>query len=337
VMAWTRLVAWLDTREPVTWLALFRIAVGAIIGWTLLDMAQSGAMTLLWLPESAGGLGHIDGNQWLLDLVGTSPAAVFTLVGLALVSAALVTAGLGTRVAALVCGQALLALFSLRPITGGGHDRLITNALWLLVLAPSDRSLSLSARLRTGRWVDPTPMPVWVRWLGIYQLVVTYSITGWQKLGPEWWPWGNLEAVYRSLLQPPWVRAEHLWAGDLFVFTQAMTAATLAWECLFGVLLVWYFARSRGWQLQREVRIVPPRDPRGILAMRTYVRLTALRFGRWPVRAGLLGLGLVFHGMLLVTSDLGPFPFITVAYYLCCFDDADWRWLWARLGGARTA
>ncbi|MEZ4241880.1 MAG: hypothetical protein R3F59_38165 [Myxococcota bacterium] len=205
--------------------------------------------------------------------------------------------GVWSRVAALVTGQALLALFSVAPATGGGHDRLLTIALWLLALSPAGASLSLPTRWRTGRWRDPTPRAAWPRRLLAFPLVVTYTVTGWQKLAPEWWPWGGLTAVYRSLLQPSWARFDLApWLGPLFPVTQAMTLVTIAWECSFPLLLAWWIARRRGG-----------------------------RFARWPVRGVLLGVGVAVHGTLWATSNLGPFPFITLAYYLCCLDDADWR------------
>lgn len=292
-----RFVAWVDEREPVTWLAAFRVAIGAIVLGVIADTWRSGALALLWLPPDAGGLGHLDADWRVAALGGPSAGVTYGLVVVVVVTASLVTAGLGTRVAALVCGQALLGLLSLAPATGGGHDRLLTNALWLLVLAPSDRSWSLGCRIRAGTWSDPSPAPAWPRRLAAWQLVVTYAITGWQKLGDEWWPWGGLEAVYRSLLMPSWARWDLApWLGAAFPITQAMTAATIAWEGGFPVILVWWLARRRGW-----------------------------RFGRWPVRAALLCTGLAMHATLWAATNLGPFPFVTVAYYLALFDHADYE------------
>jgi hypothetical protein len=294
--AWQALEAWVAEREPVTWLALFRVSIGGVVAVDLIDTWSSGALQLLWLPPGAGGLDELAGDWRIRLLGGAEPAAVYAWFVAALLGCASLITGLGSRVGALVAGQALLALFSLAPGTGGGHDRLLTNALWLLVLAPAGASLSLGCRLRTGAWTDPTPRVAWPRRLLAWQLVVTYTVTGWQKLGPEWWPWGGLEAVYRSLLQPSWARWDLAPVlGPLFPVTQAMTAATIAWEGSFPLLVAWWVGRRRGW-----------------------------RIGRWPVRGVLLGIGVVMHSMLWATSNLGPFPFVTLAFYLCCLDERDW-------------
>ncbi|MFO0004418.1 MAG: HTTM domain-containing protein, partial [bacterium] len=94
----------------------------------------------------------------------------------------------------------------MHPFAGGGHDRLFTNALFLLLLSPAGATLSLDARRRTGSFVDPSPRPAWTRTLLVFQLCVVYLVTGVQKLGSEWFPWGGASAVYYALLTPSWAR-----------------------------------------------------------------------------------------------------------------------------------
>jgi hypothetical protein len=295
VSRWQRLVAWIDTREPVRALAVFRVAVAAVVLVTLGDMIGSGSLSALWLPPADGGFDALHDDHWLFAVIGAPDRVrVLALVGATLLGSVLIGLGLGARVAALVTGQLLLALFQLQPGTGGGHDRLITNAMWLLVLAPSDASWSLGCRLRTGRWVDDTPRVAWPRWLIAWQLTVTYTITGWQKLDDVWWPWGDLQAVYLSVLQPSWARWDLAWVAHVFPLTQAMTAVTLWWECTFGVVLIWLALRDR--------------HP---------------RVARMPVRGLYLALGVAVHGTLWATMNLGPFPFITLAFYAGLFRSAD--------------
>lgn len=286
-----RLWSWIDEREPVTTLALFRIAIGLIVVSTVLDVWLSGAAPLLWYPAEDGGIGGMRPDWRVALLGGPSVESARTLSLFVALSGLALSLGLLTRLSALVAGQSFIALASLQPGTDGGHDRLITNALWLLVLSPAGRSLSLDGRLWRGTWTDPAPRVAWPRRLLAWQLVVTYGVTGWQKLGAEWWPWGGYTAVYRSLLQPAWARFDLApWLGYLFPITQLMTAITMLWECGFPVIVLWWWARRR-------------HHP----------------FGRWPVRAILLGTGLLMHGILLLTANLGPFPLVTVAYYLCFF------------------
>lgn len=290
---WDAIVAWVDDKEPVTWMALFRIVVGGIVVVVLGDMITSGALEELWIP-AADGRGPGDWRvRWL---GGPSAAVTWGLAWVGLAGGVSVVLGAGSRVGALVAGQCLMALFSLAPGTGGGHDRLILNALWILVLAPAEASLSLVAWWR-GRLFDPTPRAAWPRRALALQLVVVYFFAGVAKSAPEWWPWGNLEAVYRAVLHAAFAKHDLApYMGVLFPLTQIGSLVTVLWETGFAVMLPWWWARRRGWA-----------------------------FGRWPVRTVMLGTGLVMHFVLWLTSNLGPFPFITVAYYLACFDDKDWR------------
>ncbi|MEM6927048.1 MAG: HTTM domain-containing protein [Myxococcota bacterium] len=299
--AWANVEAWVDEREPVTWMALFRIAIGLVVLNILASITLSGVLPVVWYPIEDGGLGRLAGDWRVAWLGGPSPRVTHALMTGALLGGLSLVLGVGSRVGALVAGQCMIALFSLQPRTGGGHDMLLANALWLLVLAPADRSLSLTAWWRTGRLVDPTRYAAWPRALVCYQITVVYALTGLQKASPEWWPWGGLDAVYRSLLQQSYAKADWSWiVSHYFGVTQLMTIGTVLWEAGFPMLLVWAWARRRGHA-----------------------------FGRWPMRTVFLGTGIVVHGLLWLTLDLGPFPFVTLAFYFAWFDEHDW----ARVGG----
>lgn len=295
---WARWVAAVHAREPLVGLALFRVAIGLVLAWTFGRIAITGVAAELWVPPSEGGIAPLVGD-WRVALTGgPSGASTAALLALAIGGSLFVVAGLGTRVAALVAGQAAVALFSLLPATGGGHDRLLTNAMWLLVLAPSDASLSLACRLRTGHWTDPTPRPAVFRYLAVLQLCVVYTITGLQKLAPEWWPWGGLTAVYRSVLLPDWARWDMTWVAHVFPITQLATAITLFWEVSFCWVGLWLWRRW-GW------------DPRPAYVV----------------------VGIMLHAVLEVSMDLGPFAWATLAFYLCLYDADEYRALARRVVG----
>jgi hypothetical protein len=311
VNLWRRLVACLAHREPATPLALFRIATGLVILVTFADMLLTDTLAAVWYPIAHGGIVDTQDSHWLIEaLGGTDPSVINGLVATVLVSAVLMVVGLGSRIAALVALQGCLALFSLHPGTGGGHDRLIVNGLWLLVLAPSDATLSLWSRIRSGSWVSTKPAPVWVRYLIIYQIVLVYTCTGVQKLGSDWWPWGDLRAVYYSLLTPSWQRWESIaWVADLYPLTQAGTALTLFWEMSWGLVLLalWYRAT---------------RDRSGALR--------AL-FNRLDVRRLYALIGVGVHVGIWAMMNLGPFSWITLTYYLCLWHHDEYARLWRRI------
>src|SRR5262249_45989543 len=142
-------------------------------------------------------------------------------------SGALLALGLGGRVTALVVAQSYLAVSQLNPLCCAGDDRLLSNALWLLVLSRSTVTLSLDCRLRTGRWVSDEPVPAWPRYLAIVQLVLVYGATGLQKMGIDWLPGGGFAALYYILQEPAWVRWDMSWLAWVFPLTQIATA--VAW------------------------------------------------------------------------------------------------------------
>lgn len=303
-----RAAAALRVEEPAHALALTRIGVGITILGMLGAMLWTDSVTPVWLDPADGGLRDLAPRQWLARALGApTPAAVYGLMGAAAAGGLGLSLGLGGRLSAFVALQSLLALFSLHPRTGGGHDRLISNALWLLVLAPSDQSLSLRSWLRSRSWVNPAPVAGWVRWLVIGQLVLMYAGTGLQKVGAEWFPWGDYAAVQRALLSQSWARWDLTAAvAAVAPLIQAATALSWLWEVGFGALplLMWW----------RATRTRPGR-----------LRAVA---NRLDLRAWMAAFGLALHTGLLVTMELGPFSLISMSLYPCLWSGEEWgRWL----------
>ena len=149
---WTRWVRFLSREEAATPLALVRISIGAITLHTLLSIYGHDLMAPLWGNLDEGGILDLSDSNWLVQrLGGASLETSHTLVWACMAASALLIIGVGSRIAALVALQTLIALFSLHPGSGGGHDRLMTNILWLLVFARSDATLSLWCWLRHRR------------------------------------------------------------------------------------------------------------------------------------------------------------------------------------------
>src|SRR5690606_4915887 len=81
-------------------------------------------------------------------------------------------------------------------------DRVMTNICWLLVLGPGTATWSVDAYRRTGFWHDPTPILALARRLGVFQLMLMYTVTGFAKQGSAWFASGEYSAGYRALLNP---------------------------------------------------------------------------------------------------------------------------------------
>lgn len=296
--AWARWVGIWASREPGTALALFRIAIALVCLHTVVDAWHTGIETWVWVDRAEGGVAPVSDSHWLVQaLGGRSLETTWTLMGLAVGGSVSVLLGLGHRVGALVALQAFLAIFSVGNGSGGGHDRLITNALWLLVLAPASSTLSVWCRLRTGRWTSDRPVLAYARYLAVFQLAVMYAMTGLQKVGPAWFPWGDWSAIYRSVLIPTYARADWSAVAWVYPLTQAATALTWLWEISWPVVLFAMWAR--------RTRTRPG-----------WLRATC---NRLDVRTLYVLMGIAMHGTVEVLMNVGPFSLVTMAYYVCAF------------------
>ena len=311
---WTRIADRLAHKEPATPLALFRIAIGLTVLYTLIPMIRADVVRMIWMDRPYGGFRDLEASHWFVAaLGGPTDAAVMILVGLGILGGALLVLGLGARMTALVTLQTMIALFSLHPGSGGGHDRLLQNALWLLVLSPASATLSLDARLfgPDKSFLSPQPVAAWPRYVAIFQLVLVYCTTGLQKLGYEWMPWGGFSALYYALLAPSWQKWDTSWVGHpaAYAFTQFGTATTWLWETFAPLWLLAFWYRAT-----RE-------RPGGLRRL----------FNRWDVRGLWAAYGILLHCVLWTMMDLGPFSLVTMSFYLCLWHHDEYLGLWRRI------
>ncbi len=313
--AWNRIAEALGREEDGTSLALFRIGVGLTVFGELILTWLRGASTALWHAGPAGGIrASLAGHHWVWAWLDPNRAAhVDAVFWATTAAAALVAAGLGTRIAAPVALFGLQALFDLSAGSGGGHDRMFTISLFVLTFARSEVTLSLASRLRTGAWVGAAPATVWPRVLLGWNLALIYVSAGVVKLAAEWLPSGDFRAVYNVLLTAHWARADWAWlVGPLFPLTQVGTALTVLWESTWFAVPLWLVARRGSGRWARRV-------------------------ARLPVRAVYLGIGVVLHGLLWAMANLGPFSPITLTWYAILFAPEEWKGAWHRIAAARGA
>jgi hypothetical protein len=315
---WARLVALLGTTEGAASLALFRAFTGLVLVLNAVHLWGAGTLLPLLTDAAHGGYRPLDPDHWLVSLLGgATPTTAWALSGASFLGGLLMVVGLGGRGAVLLAWLGTMALFALNADTGGGHDRVLTNALYLLLLAPSTRTLSLDCWLRAGRLHDAAArVAAWPRWVGIYQLVLIYGTTGVQKLGLDWFPMGDWLALYYALQLPSWQRVPMEWVArpPWLWLTQAGTAATWAFEVLSPLLLGWFWLR------------------------RTAGRGGWLR--RWALRFDLRRLyalvGLLLHMGIWATMDVGPFSPAMLAWYFLLFRPAEIEAAPARWGIGRA-
>lgn len=295
---WGRWVALLERREPGTSLALFRIAVGLCVIWSIGSVVRADLIDVIWVDRAYGGYRSLgDGDRLLALLGGPRPEVIWPMTWACLAGAAALVLGLGGRLTALIVLQLFLPLSDANSHAGGSDDPLLSNALWLLVLARSTATLSLDCRLRTGRWTSPEQVPSWPRWLAIVQLFLMYGSTGLQKLSASWTPGGGFSALYYILQQPTWQRGDMSWAAQVYPLTQLATALTWTWEVGAPLWLLAFWFRYT-------------RDRPG--------RLRAL-CNRVDLRSIMAGIGLVLHLGILSLMEVGPFSLVALSFYTCLY------------------
>ncbi|WP_428261222.1 HTTM domain-containing protein [Haliangium sp.] len=297
---WRAWVALLSRREPATGLACFRLAVGLVALYSLLSVGLSGLVGVLWIDAAHGGYKPLGAGNWLLSLLGgPQPDTVYPLYGLALALTLAFTAGVGGRVAGRIIAFATLhvylALVMINSEATGGYDLLISNAMWLCVLGDATAALSLRCRLGTGRWIPPTSIPAWPRYLALFQLLLMYTSTGLHKLTADWTPAGGYSALFRVYQDPTWRRFDMDWTAWVYPLTQIATALTWCFEVSALLLLLVLYFRATADRPGRLRRLCNRRD----------------------LRLGFAAMGLCLHLGILVTFNVGPFSWITLAYYLC--------------------
>lgn len=306
-----RWVALTSRRERSTTLAVFRIAVGAVLFFTVASMASSRMAFVLWVDAAHGGLRQLGPGNWLLSaLGGPTPTVIGSLLVVALASAGLVTVGLGGRAPILVALQSYQALYTADPALIGGYDKMISNALWLLFLGRATATLSADCRLRSGAWRSDEEIMAWPRYLVIFQQVVLYTTTGLHKLSATWTPIGGYSALYWIFQEPTWRRFDMRWTAWAYPLTQVATAVTWHWELAAPLLLLVYYYRAT-------------RERPG--------RLRAL-FNRRDLRVAFAAVGVGLHLGILVSLNVGPFSWISFAFYLCLWQPEELERLAARAG-----
>lgn len=315
--AWKAWLRWLSLREAGTTLALLRIAVAAIVLGTLASVAIADLVGVLWLDAAHGGYRKLAGSHVVLRLLGGArPEVMGSLFVVASMGAVALLVGVGGRVTAAITLSAFHPLVTVNADASGGSDAMITNALWLLVLGDATATLSLDCRRRHGRWRSDARVAAWPRHLFLFQLIVVYTATGLHKMSIDWVPGGTHEALWWVFHDPTWCRFDlrddiARWHG----ITRVASAITWWWEVTAPVWLVAFWLRAtcdRGGRLRGLVRRVDP---------------------RWVFT----GIGVSLHVGILLTLEVGPFSWISLAYYLALWSPREIDGAAARLGRLRRA
>jgi hypothetical protein len=301
--AWVRI--W-DAQEAPHVLAVVRMLVASVILYDLSTLIQLDLVIGLFGPLEDGGLGNPLGRkqtpllyQWFAPGAGTAIAAHWV----ALVAAAMLLLGAGTRMAALVLVLTWAQLAQVLPPADRGIDMLLRNVLLVLMLSGCGKTWSVDAKLRTGSWAgDGSLIPAWPRLLLVCQMLLLYSTAGMQKMGLTWLPLGDWSALYIVLRDPAFAVLSPATLDRYYWVTQVATAATWCWEWATPLAaLAWWY---------RATRTRPGR-------MRAWMNSHGF-WCKWVV------IGASFHIGTGLLMRLGIFPVAMLAIYPCFFHPQTW-------------
>ena len=294
---WAAWVALLSRQEDGVVLALFRIATALVVLYSLWSIAAADLVGMLWIDDAHGGYRNLPADRWVLRMLGgATPKAIGSLFTISAIAAVAMAVGIGGRIPILVLVLAYPPMATVNGDASGGYDLMIGGALWLLVLGDATATASLDCRRRTGSWLSERLVPAWPRYIAVFQLIVIYTSTGLHKLSADWVPGGSHSALYWVSQDPTWNRFDlRESAAQLYIVTQGATLVTWCWEVgTVLMLLVFYFRYTA--------------DRPG--------RLRAA-FNRFDLRKpwALIGVGL--HVGILILLQVGPFSWISLAFYIC--------------------
>lgn len=237
----------------------------------------------------------------ILDYV-TDPSAVIVLWSIMVVCLLFMMVGIWPR---LMTTVSVLLLFSfhernLQPL--GGGDTVLRCIGFLLLIAPELRAFSL-ARLElqwnnwknTGRFLKPLTMSIWPYRLLLWQIMIIYITSAWDKMQGTMWLDGTV--VEAAFHHTHFVRYSKEVMDSLVWMSPYACFYTLVWEFAWLLLLV-------------------PKGMWDILPQR--LRKHSLK--RWLI----LG-GLTFHWGIFSLMDVGSFPFAMSTAYIGLLLDDDWK------------
>jgi hypothetical protein len=243
---WHRALTALASAQPAESLALFRIAVGAILTWEAYRFLARGWVTRYWIEPELNFTYTL--FSWLRPLPGDAMIWLFyALVALGV----LLTLGLFQRAAALLFTLGFGYAFLLEESRYLNHLYLMNLVTLLLVFVPASRVWSIDALL--GR--RERTAPAWALWLVRFQIGVPYFYGGIAKINPDWlrgepirlWLSRHTDfPLVGPLFTQEWVVAVFAYGGlliDLVAVPLLLWRRTRPW--IYLALLLFHMMNSR--------------------------------------------------------------------------------------------
>ncbi|NVB37356.1 HTTM domain-containing protein [Pseudenhygromyxa sp. WMMC2535] len=278
---WRRL--WFDRIDPRP-AALARIALGITIIWNFADLLvlqgewlftdqgllltemarknYGGKFRTLWDPEF--GFEHwwdifmVFTDRWSVLFIRSDPPFTYTVFGLLLLSASLMTLGIWTRVTTVLTWLLVLQIYAYNPIYFSGGDTVVRISAYLAIFVDWGQAFSVDAWRRRRKAVlgGATSIPQYKRiaaWpirFFMLQLACIYCATGLLKSGTTW---ANGSSLYYALNLDHFYRMPMhsiaAWGHKLYI-TRTMAWVVHWWEILFP--LIFLGELLRGWDRDKD-------------------------------------------------------------------------------------
>ena len=253
------------------------------------------------LPEDLGYLVFRSEYRFTLLQYITNPQAVIALWSMFMVCLVCMMIGLWPRVMTVIC---VLLLFSfhernLQPL--GGGDTVLRNFGFILMIAPEVGAFSLS-RLehqwnhwkKTGAYLKPLKTNIWPYRLVLWQFIIIYVTSAWDKLQGSMWMSGTVEAGFHHTHFVRW--SKEVMDGWAWISPYA---------CFYTLLFEF------GWLF-----MLIPRETWHVLPHWLW---------KHSIKRILIFLSFSFHLGIFIFMDVGSFPFAMTTGFIGLLLDGDWE------------
>lgn len=252
------------------------------------------------LPRNLGYLVFRNEYRFTLLDTFTDPSAVVALWCVYATVLACVMFGLWTRTMTVA---AVLLMFSfhernLQPL--GGGDTLLRNIGFILMLAPEIHAFSVD-RLEeqwqswktSGKFLKPLRTHIWPYRLLLWQFMIIYLTSVWDKFQGEMWLEGtSIAAIFHHTHFFRWPKE---FADLLTFFSPYASPSFLIFELSWMLLLI---PRELWWVLPERLK-------------------------RHSLKRWILAAGIFFHGTIALLMDVGTFSFAIFTGYVGLLLDRD--------------
>ena len=304
-----------DLKEHPRSLAAIRICLGLVILFDAVEVMRRGLVLSLMGVLEAGGfssaLARGAAPLWY-QVFPAEPSSAWLLWAAIFASGLGFTLGFFPRVCAILFVLLSAQWNQILPMADRGIDTLVRNAMIIMAFSQCGRTLSIDAWRATGTWRgDNEAVSAWPRHLVICQLVLMYFMSGVQKFGLYWTPFGHYSALYIILQDYAIARADFSWVvrQPFYFFTQVSTAVTVLWQWSYPIVFLFF-----------HYRLTPNRSGR--------FRAFALKYHLHWVW---VSIGAFFHIGIALTLELGIFPWAMMALYPAFIHPTEWRWIGNKL------